>query len=156
MNTAFMPLDPALDAEFCNLILGWDALERRLGNEMFLDQNMIGWKNKNSYDHRTEVVRDLTRLRDTYPHNDNYGRQLDRLLFYVGDLINPHASSPEERIEKLVGVKFQMFPDDMISQARTRVIEKASALGFAFDEHLETRLEDQDRVTLGFLWHKRA
>jgi hypothetical protein len=56
-----------LDARFCDLLLGWDELEQKLDAPTLVDQNMIGWKTKKTYNKREDVLRDLDGLRVIFP-----------------------------------------------------------------------------------------
>lgn len=134
-----MGLSKELDAEFCGLLTGWDALEQTLEDGIgIVDFNLPVWQSKREYASREDVLKDLEAvLSDSGARADrHFFQRVYGLRAYMHDVMNGGTTPIDEYLPATMGFKLVPFPKEEVDALRERTAESLAKIGVDFNDAL--------------------
>lgn len=141
-----MTLPAYLDTKFCDLLCGWENLERKLQQverANIVDFNLPEYETKRSFQSRQQVLNELNAiLSDPNAQTDRiFYQRVFGLRAYLVDEMNGKSTPFNELMVATMGLELTYIPDEEVADLRQKAIEACQAAGIDFNNFVEEAAE---------------
>ena len=138
--------DTSLDTAYVDLLLGWDALEQKLGADAVIDFNLLGQTGGTPFTHRLDVLASLKDLRRRAEREANplAYRRLSAHEAFLRNRMGEHWGF-DPYIAATQGFRFKLFDDAYLASRKQALAKTLSQWNITYDAKAEKRFEALDR-----------